>query len=56
MKAIWEHPVTGSKFHVDILDFINDGYAVIRQPNGWLDITLVTNLRVLEGDLDDRQS
>lgn len=56
MKARWEHPVTGNKFHVDILDFINDGYAVIRRPDGWLDTTLVTSLRVLEGDQDDRES
>lgn len=54
MKAILEHPVIGIESHVDILEFINDGYAVIKKQDGWLDVTLVTNLRILDGDQDDR--
>ena len=56
MKAILEYPVIGIESHVDILEFINDGYAVIKKQDGWLDMRLVDSLRVLDGEQDDRQS
>ena len=57
MKAKWRHPRDSQNyFEVDILKFINDGYAIIRKPDGWLDMTLVDSLRVLDGEQDDRQS
>lgn len=57
MKAKWRNPRDSQNYSdVDILKFINDGYVIIRKPNGWLDMTLVDSLRVLDGDQDDRQN
>ena len=56
MKAKWRNPRSKDESYVDILKFINDGYAIIKKQHGWLDMTLVTNLRILDGEQDDRQS
>ena len=56
MKAKWQAAGVKNVVKVDILAFINDGYAIIRKQHGWLDVVLVSDLRVLEGDLNDRQN
>ena len=55
MKAKWQAPRVINIVNVDILKFINDGYAIVRKEDGWLDIALVSDLRILDGDQDDRQ-
>ena len=55
MKAKFKHPRLKEFFDVEILKFINDGYAIIKHQDGWLGKTLVNNLRI-DGDQDDRKS
>lgn len=54
MKARFKHPRLKEFFDVEILKFINNGYAIIKHQDGWLDTTLVNNLRI-DGGYDDRK-
>lgn len=54
MKARWQKPKVKNIVHVDILKFINDGYVIIRKQDGWLDIASVKDLRVLDGEQNDK--